>query len=77
MIESLRTIAAYSSELQMGIEVEKEHMDVYEYIKKFLAKHDLEMPLTMEEMAAMIAKGHLKELKDYYTRLNKMEKSHE
>jgi hypothetical protein len=67
----------YSDELQKGIEVEKEHSDVYDFLEKFLKKAKIEMPFTLDEFAAMIAKSHLKEMSDYYTRLAEMEgKSH-
>lgn len=42
-------------ELEMGIEIEKEHID---------------NPI----ISKAISKGHLTEIKDYYTRLKKMEK---
>ena len=57
-------------ELSMGIEVEKEHSDIYNELKKMFGE---DIPWTLEEFTAKIAKGHFKELKDYYTRLKKME----
>jgi hypothetical protein len=54
------------SELEMGIEVEKEHADT---IKK--VKEDPSIP--DEVIFKMISQDHLSELKDYYTRLKKME----
>jgi hypothetical protein len=63
----------YSDELQKGIEAEKEHSDVYDFLEKFLKKDKIEMPFTLDEFAAMIAKSHLKEMSDYYTRLAEME----
>ncbi|TRZ80205.1 hypothetical protein D4R86_04710 [bacterium] len=57
-------------ELDMGMKVEREHMDVYNEINKILGE---DMPWTKEEFCEKIARAHLKELKDYYTRLKKME----
>jgi len=62
--------ASNSKELEMGIKVEKEHLDVYNEIKKILGE---DIPWTVDEFAEKIAKGHLKEFKDYYTLLKKME----
>lgn len=63
------------SQLEMGINVEKEHEDVYDYFSKYLKKHGVKMPLSREKFFEMIAKAHIKELPDYYTRLKKMEGS--
>jgi len=63
-------------ELEMGVKVEREHMDVYNEIKKILGDDMIlgeDMPWTKEEFCEKIARAHLKELKDYYTRLKKME----
>jgi len=59
---------SHNKELKMGIEVEKEHVDIYNELKK---KYNIDM--TLEEFSERIAKDHLKELSDYYTRLKKME----
>jgi hypothetical protein len=61
------------NELKMGIEIEKEHEDLYNYFVDFLKKNNLEMPLTLDEFAEKISKKHLSELHDYNTRLKKME----
>lgn len=66
-----------SSQIQKGIDVEKEHKDLYELFCKFFKKLDIEMPITEEEFYKTIAKAHLKELPDYYDRLEKMEKGAE
>lgn len=58
-----------SNELDMGIKVESEHNDVYEYLKD----HFGEMPLSKSEFYEKIAKAHLKEIPDYYSRLKVME----
>lgn len=56
-------------QLKMGIEVEKEHKDLYDFLVKTFPKLDM----TLEEFATWIAKAHLREFKDYYTRLKTME----
>ena len=49
-------------QLEMGIEIEKEH-----------SKHLNQNFDSLEDMATAIAKDHLEEIPDYYTRLQKME----
>lgn len=61
------------TELQMGIEVQSEHEDVYNELKDLLDKSGIKMPWTREEFFKKIAKDHLKEIEDYYTRLKEME----
>lgn len=73
-----RVVLAYlktakKTQLEMGIDVEKEHTDVYNFIKSKLEKKGEQMPISRDKFYSMIAKAHLKELKDYYTRLQKME----
>jgi len=58
-------------ELAMGIKVEKEHLNIYNELKK---KFGDEFVWTEDEFAEKIAKAHLKEIKNYYTLLKKMEK---
>ena len=60
-------------ELERGIEVEREHKDIWDTLKTWADEHSLELPFTEEEFYAMVAKDHLKEIEDYYTRLDKME----
>jgi hypothetical protein len=60
-------------QLKMGIEIESEHGDIYEYLEDFLNSKDLKMPLTKKDFYKKIAEAHLKEIPDYYTRLKKME----
>jgi len=59
-----------ANELSMGIKVEKEHLNVYNELKDIMGD---KMPWTEDEFAEKIARAHLKEMKDYYTRLKKME----
>lgn len=60
-------------ELKLGIEVEKEHKDVYDMFKKILDKKNIKMPLSLNQFAEIIAKSHLEEMENYYTELRKME----
>jgi len=60
-------------EIKMGIEVEKEHADVLATLKKAFAEKKLDFPMADEEFFTRIAKAHLREMKDYYTKLKKME----
>jgi rubrerythrin len=68
--------ASEEDQLEKGIEVEKEHTDVYELMEDFLKKHDLKMPLTRKEFFEMVAKAHIKEVKDYYDKLIKHVEKH-
>jgi hypothetical protein len=56
----------FGGELEKGIEIEKEHKDTIQKI------YDHE--LTPEEALAEIAKDHLDEMPDYYSKLSEMEK---
>jgi hypothetical protein len=59
------------TQLARGIKVEREHEDLYRHLcKKF---PDLASFMTLDEFAEWITKAHLRELDDYYTRLDKME----
>lgn len=60
------------SQLEMGIEIEKEkeHKDVYEQIKKMCGN---KFTWTLEQFAENIAKAHIKEIPNYYDLLKKME----
>jgi len=57
----------------MGLEIEKEHSDALDFFKKVLKENDVEMPIPDDEFFEMIAKAHIREIPDYYTRLKKME----
>ena len=63
-----------SEQLEMGIETEKEHGDLYEVLENWAKENKLELPVSFDEFAEYITKAHLKEIPDYYTRLQKMEK---
>jgi len=60
-------------QLEEGIKIEKEHGDVYEFLTQWANNNSLELPLTEDEFAEMIAKAHLREMFDYYTKLKEME----
>lgn len=60
-----------SQELEMGIEEEKEHKDIYDALAKYMSEKEVDMPLTEEEFYTMIAKVHLKENPKYYSELKK------
>lgn len=59
------------NELSMGIEVEKEHLPTYNWIKNYYDEHG-KLPDEMDVYES-IAKDHLNEYEDYYTRLKKVE----
>jgi uncharacterized protein YijF (DUF1287 family) len=66
----------YESELAMGVKVESEHLDIYEELHEWMEKtfdDYKKIPWSKKEFYTKIAKAHLKELPDYYTRLKKME----
>lgn len=62
-----------NSELEKGIKVESEHGNIYEEIDFYLESFNIGMPWSKEEFYKKIAQAHLKEIPDYYTRLEKME----
>lgn len=73
--KKLKMFEDFTNQLEMGIKVEKEHEDLYNYLKNYLKEKGIIMPLSLDQFAEKIAKDHLKELKDYYTRLMDMEKT--
>ena len=62
-------------ELEMGIKIESEHGDVFDDLRKWVDDNFIEvgMPWSERTFYEKIAKSHLREIPDYYTRLNKME----
>lgn len=76
MIRYLNEKDAYSNnELSMGKKEEKEHSDLYNKFKKFLIEKNIKMPINMDEFTEDIAKAHLNEDPEYYTKLKKTFKS--
>ena len=65
--------AEIEKELKMGRKVESEHRDVLKFFKKLLKDAGSKMPISDSEFFDMIALAHLREMKDYYTRLKKIE----
>ena len=61
-------------ELEMGIKIESEHGDVYDEIDSYLQSYNIVTPWEKEEFYEKIAKAHLREIPDYYSRLTRMEK---
>jgi hypothetical protein len=75
---SFKSFLQDSEMLKKGIEVEKEHKDLYAFYTNFLKKYDLKNPLTLDQFAGRIATDHITEAskwkdKDYYGNLEKME----
>lgn len=65
----LAKVTEKNSELERGIEVEREHQDLYDHVKKIVPG----FKMTPEEFFEWIARAHLREMRDYYTRLDRME----
>jgi len=64
-----------ATQLEIGTKIESEHKDTFKFIKDYRKKHGEYPP---EEMVyKQIARDHLSEFKDYYTRLIAMEKQAE
>jgi len=61
-----------SKQLEIGKKIETEHKGTYKFIEDYFNKHGKLPP--EEEVYKMIAKDHLKEFKNYYSVLIKMEK---
>ena len=60
-------------ELEMGIKVEMEHNDIWGELDDYCRMNDIPNPFSEKEFYTRIAKAHLKELPDYYSRLKVME----
>lgn len=66
--ESEEKKEAYRKQLKMGIRVEEEHEDLYEFLKDEI--DGFEEIISKKEFYAKIAKAHLEEKSDYYTLLD-------
>jgi len=64
-----------ASQLEIGTRIESEHKDTFKFIKDYYKKHGKYPP--EKEVYSQIAKDHISEFKDYYTRLIAMEKQAE
>ena len=62
-----------NNQLAMGIEIESEHEDVYNYFEKYLKKNKIKMPISKKDFFGMIAKVHIKEDSKYYDKLELIE----
>ncbi len=60
-----------SKELKEGKEIEGEHENLYNELKKRLEEEGAKMPMSKEEFFEWIAKQHISETKDYYYLLKK------
>lgn len=60
-------------ELEIGIKVEMEHNDIWDRLDDYFGSFNISMPFDEKEFYELIAKAHLRELPDYYTRLKIME----
>ena len=56
-------------QLKMGIKVESEHKDTYNFIKDYFKKHK-KMP-TQKQVFTKIAKDHIEEDPKYYSKIKK------
>lgn len=52
--------------LKQGIEIEKEHTDLYDELSRRLEAEGSKMPMGQDEFFTWIAKAHIKEVPDYY-----------
>lgn len=64
-----------ADELEMGRQVEQEHAGTLRWLMQKLGKDPKEAQALLDEAVERIAKDHLAELPDYYTRLKRMESS--
>lgn len=58
-----------TKQLEMGIKIESEHNDIYDY----LLNNVKDLPLSARDFYERIAKAHLREIPDYYSRLKIIE----
>ena len=57
-------------EIELGIEEEKEHKDIYDLLKAWADENKLELPISEEDFILMIVNKHLQENPTYYTNSN-------
>ena len=62
-----------NDQLKLGKKIEAEHQDLYTFFSNFCRANGLKMPITEDRFFEKIAEAHLREIKDYYTRLKQME----
>jgi hypothetical protein len=69
VLDPLRVMSESSDELVRGIQVEQEHEATYEWLSRFVEQEGV-MP-SLGAFAKSIAKDHVREKPDYYSRLDK------
>jgi magnesium-transporting ATPase (P-type) len=71
--------AQFNEQISIGERVEREHSDTIEKLLKKVSPElsEEEISNIVDEATVMIAADHLKEMKDYYTKLKEMESSAE
>jgi len=60
-------------QLKKGTKTESEHSDLWKLISDWAEEKEIDAPMTAEEFYKHIAQAHVKEIPDYYDRLDKME----
>lgn len=73
--EEFAKLVTENKELEMGKKIEAEHKNTVQKIRNSVQNNQITM--SDEEIFESIAKDHLSELSDYYTRLQAMEKAAE
>jgi len=63
--------ASYGTKIGEGIDVEKEHTDLYNELSSRLEAEGHKMPMSQHEFFKMISAAHIKERGDYYPLLKK------
>ena len=59
----------YEEQKKMGLNEEKEHLNIYKLFSDLCAQNNIDMPIDEEEYLLMIVDSHLKEDKNYYSKL--------
>jgi hypothetical protein len=70
----IKNYSEYDKELAMGTKIEKEHNDLYDEIEDYFQQRGEKCPWSADHFYAKIAKAHIKEVPDYYSRLKLVEK---
>lgn len=70
----LKLFEEFSEELTTGIKIEMEHNDLYDEIRDYFEDKGEKCPWSSTYFYTKIAKAHLREIPDYYSRLKIMEK---
>lgn len=54
-------------EIELGLQEEKEHKDLYDIVKKCADENEIEMPVSEDDFFLTIVKAHLRENPNYYS----------